>query len=486
MIDFLKELQRRKVWLFGGIYLALGWVILQVAIAVEATLALPGWVDQITLVLLGLGFPVALLLAWAQESGAQADNTKDARKTYAPDRRPSFSIAVLPFDNLSGDPVRDGLAEGLAEDIITLLSGYLGLNVTARNSSFQFKGQAIDLREIGSKLNVRYLLEGSLRPIGANLRITAQLIDTETGDHVWADRYDVPIETIEKEQDQVIDTIFTNVGDVTLVREIQRLRRESVETLTGDEIANIADFLLFKSTRKHVGEAVDLLKSAVEKQPGSAMAHAYLAYATNFLPAYSLGGRIECSKIALREADKALELAPTDPTVLACVSLCHNAVGDHERALKMGKQAVELGPKNFQAHKARAQAYAETGDYDAAVKDHETALDLISTGSPYHSQMTRGKAWVLFHTDQFERAAELASDSLMRGRSHAGYSLAIASLGHLGRNDDAAKLIQEYLIFWPEATIKVIEKVERGQSDRPGKEKYLENLITGLRLAGLE
>lgn len=483
MTEFLKELTRRKVWLFGGIYLALGWILLQVAIAIETTLALPGWVDQITLVFLTLGFPVALLLAWAQESKSGTIDPGKANPAARAEKLPSFSLAVLPFDNLTEETKWNGLANGLSEDIITLLNGYLGLNITGRNTSFQFKGEAIDLRDIGEKLNVRYVLEGSVRRVGDDLRITAQLINTQTGDHAWADRYDYPVATINKDQDEIIDKIFINVGDVTMVREVQRLRREPVETLTGDEIANIGDYLFTKQSRKYITEGIELLKSAVEKQPGSAMAHAYLARGFAQLPAFGLGDRKECRTLSLREIAMALDLAAGDPTVLACVAMASQFNGDMDKALSFAEEAIALGPKNPMGYVTRGNVRRHKGNFEESLADFDTVLSLISSGSPAHHLTIRARAQAHFCMAHYQEAHDLAEQSLMRDRTNIAFIISIASLGHLGRKDEAARIIVEYLKWWPEATLATVEESERTYQT---SEDYLGRLFEGLTLAGFE
>ena len=175
-----EQLRRRKVWLFGGIYLALGWLLLEVAIAVEETLNLPDWIDQSALILLALGFPVVLLLAWAQESRAPDADAQRHEAAESLDGRPSLSVAVLPFDDLSRDGSFQDSADGISEDIITTLSFLDPCRVSARSSSFAFKGQSPDIRDVGRQLNVRYVLEGSIRKIAEKARITAQLIDAGT------------------------------------------------------------------------------------------------------------------------------------------------------------------------------------------------------------------------------------------------------------------------------------------------------------------
>lgn len=207
MIDFLKELTRRKVWLFGGIYLALGWVLLQVAIAVETTLSLPGWVDQVTLVFMTIGFPFALLLAWAQENGATPQKSVESATPDLSEERPSFSIAVLHFDDLSLDRSLEDIADGIPEDILTRLSSEIELKVAARNSSFAFKGASPNIQDVGKQLAVRFVLEGSVRKIGDKVRVTAQLINALSGDHLWSEKYDHLIDNLDVTLDEAVSRI---------------------------------------------------------------------------------------------------------------------------------------------------------------------------------------------------------------------------------------------------------------------------------------
>ncbi|PHS26003.1 MAG: hypothetical protein COA85_06400 [Robiginitomaculum sp.] len=210
MAEFFKQLWTRRVVQFGVLYLGVSWLVLQAAIAIEATAKLPDWIDQSVLVFLVLGFPLALLLAWAQDSKVKKDSGVDAllpaRSTLG---KPV--LAVLPFSNFSSDQEQEHFADSLTEDLITALSKHDNLEVVARNSSFVFKGQSVDVRKAGAKLGADYVLEGSLRKANNVIRCTAQLIDAKTGHHLWAERDDRHVTDSLKAQDELSAAIVSGV-----------------------------------------------------------------------------------------------------------------------------------------------------------------------------------------------------------------------------------------------------------------------------------
>lgn len=282
MLEFLKELIRRKVWLFGGIYLALGWVLLQVAVVIEATLTLPSWVDQITLVLLGLGFPVALLLAWAQESQGEnksrGDKAEVENNTPAPSR---LAIAVLPFADMSPDGDQTWFSDGISEEILHRLSAEKELKVAGRTSSFHFKGMTGSFEEIGQTLSVGSVLEGSVRKMDNRVRITAQLIEVATGYHIWSGTFDRELEDIFRIQEDISEAIA-----VALLREIGATPNEPEEKpyepgveayqafLKGRQVY-MAAFSTALSTETLV-EAIDWYERAIALDPNYSTAKAML------------------------------------------------------------------------------------------------------------------------------------------------------------------------------------------------------------------
>lgn len=206
MRKFFKELLRRGIFKVAAIYIVAAWVIVQVAIAVGPALLLPDWIDTLVILLLGLGFPVAMILAWAQELSPdhkRPDSTDEITTAAELPRPPEQSIAVLPFVNMSEDPAQEFFSDGISEELLNGLAKIKTFRVAARTSSFRYKGRADTISEIGAALNVAHVLEGSVRKSGETIRITAQLIRADTGYHLWSETYDRNLEDIFAIQDEI-------------------------------------------------------------------------------------------------------------------------------------------------------------------------------------------------------------------------------------------------------------------------------------------
>lgn len=287
MLEFLKETTRRKVWLFGGIYLALGWVVLQVAIAIEATMKLPDWIDQSVLVLLGLGFPFALLLAWAQESQGKSGSPEAAPEAAAPSR---LAIAVLPFADMSPGGDQEWFSDGISEEILHRLAAENELSVAGRTSSFHFKGKTASFEEIGTTLSVGSVLEGSVRKMDNRVRITAQLIEVATGYHIWSGTFDRELEDIFRIQEDISEAIA-----VALLREIgvkptktgAKPYEPNVDAyqafLKGRQVYSAA-FSTTISTETFI-EAIDWYERAIKLDPDYSTARALLIASLAYLQA---------------------------------------------------------------------------------------------------------------------------------------------------------------------------------------------------------
>jgi TolB-like protein len=188
------------------------------------------------------------------------------------------SVAVLPFQNMSGDPEQDYFADGMVEDIITGLSRIKWLFVIARNSSFTYKGRPVDVRQVGRELGVRYVLEGGVRKSGARLRITAQLVEAETGAHLWADKFDGASEDVFDLQDQITERVVAIVEPSVRKSEIERSRRKRPENLSAYDLYLRALPHVMTLSYADASVAAELLESALKLDPGYPAAHAYLAF----------------------------------------------------------------------------------------------------------------------------------------------------------------------------------------------------------------
>jgi adenylate cyclase len=234
-------------------------------------------------------------------------------------RPPSFSlpdkpsIAVLPFQNMSGDPEQDYFADGMVEDIVTGLSRIKWLFVIARNSSFTYRGKAVDVRQVGRELGVRYLVEGGVRKSGSRLRVTAQLVEAETGAHLWADKFDGELKDVFDFQDRITDSVVGIVEPSVRRSEIERSRRKRPESLDAYDLYLRALPLMATISVADAPAAAVLLRDALRLDPNLAVAHAYLSWCHQIR--FTHGGFGEADKIAGLEHARAATANPVDGIV---------------------------------------------------------------------------------------------------------------------------------------------------------------------------
>src|SRR4051812_21664682 len=285
------------------------------------------------------------------------------------------SIAVLPFSNMSGDPEQEYFADGITEDILTDLASVSGLFVIARSSSFVFKNQAVDIKEIGRKFGVRHVLEGSVRKAGVRVRITAQLIDAETGGHVWAERYDRDVEDIFAVQDEVTHNIV-NALKVRLTGSdrTKHAPRGKVNAEAYDcAMRARGKFLLF--TPEGENEARILLNRALEIDPNFAIAYAHLAQvvATEYVNGWS-GDCNDDLERGMKLARKALELDPEEERAHQAISILALWRKDYETAERAARRSLELAPNYSGGFMALGQVLDFSGRHAEAIEVFEQAL----------------------------------------------------------------------------------------------------------------
>ncbi|MGK2942230.1 MAG: hypothetical protein ACSLFJ_11210 [Immundisolibacter sp.] len=258
------------------------------------------------------------------------------------------SIAVLPFVNMSDDKTQEYFADGMTEDIITGLSCDSRLFVTARNSTFVYKGKPVDIRAVGKELGVRYVLEGSIRPVGERLRITMQLIETASGNHIWADKIDRPTADIFEVMDEVVDSLVIALCANLGVAEAKRAQRQRPEDLQAWALCVQAEVLL--STQPSVeslGEAARLARRAADIEPGYAVSWALLSRQTSLQIAWGLSTDLRRdSETSLALIDKALSLAPNDPTVLGYCGYAAIWAGQAAQAMNYLERSLAINSNN--------------------------------------------------------------------------------------------------------------------------------------------
>src|SRR5947207_2575721 len=288
--------------------------------------------------------------AWRVRIGpSSSPATKTPTETAQPLALPHKpSIAVLPFQNMSCDPEQEYFADGIVEDIITALSRFKSLFVIARNSSFTFKGRAVDIKEVGRMLGVRYVLEGSVRKASGKVRITGQLIDAVTGAHIWADRFERDLTDVFALQDEVTAAVVSALQPKLLQTEIAMAARRRAENLTAYDCYLRAMQQYYLATREGVAEAIRLAHRALELDPrfGSVAALAGHCHAQNVTLGYAKDPKFD-RKEAVRLAHLALSIDDSDPDTLARAAVISAwMVGDSEAEIEMADRAVALNPNS--------------------------------------------------------------------------------------------------------------------------------------------
>jgi adenylate cyclase len=369
------------------------------------------------------------------------------------------SIAVLPFTNMSGDPEQEYFADGMTEDIITELSRFRWLFVISRNSSFAFKGQSPDIRVVGSKLGVRYVVEGSIRRAGNRVRITAQLIDATTNEHIWAERYDRDLEDIFTVQDEVTHAIVTTLEPQLAVAERQRARRKPVSSLGAWECYQRGLWHLYRMNADDSRKALDLLERAIGLDPESSSAHAGLAFALYYhvLFGFSTDRGADLAK-ALEQAKAAVALDQSDAFAFVAAGRVYLVLGDPPSAIEAADRAIALNPSYALAHFGRAHALWHAGRPAEAIESHNQAMRL-SPNDPLMWAIMASKSIALTLLDRAEEAANLAGRAKRQPNSGLFANIAeLAALGKLGRTEDCRRALEEARRTKPDISISYIEQ----------------------------
>jgi adenylate cyclase len=309
-------------------------------------------------------------------SGTRQASSSVAEAESAPPLPDKPSIAVLPFQNMSGDPEQEYFADGMVEEIITALSQFKWLFVIARNSSFTYKGKAVDIKRVGRELGVRYVLEGSVRKAAGKVRITGQLIDAVTGAHIWAGRFERDLTDVFALQDDVTVAVVSAIQPKLLQTEIALATRRRPENLTAYDFYLRALPQYYLTTREGLAEAIRLANRALELDPrfGAVAALAGFCHGQNVLQGFAADPQLE-RKEAVRLSRLALSVDDNDPETLALVaSVSAFMVGDSETEIEMADRAVALNPNSFDAWNRRGWVYRVAGLPEEAIQSWERAM----------------------------------------------------------------------------------------------------------------
>jgi adenylate cyclase len=352
------------------------------------------------------------------------------------------SIAVLPFQNMSGDPEQDYFADGMVEDITTALSRIKWLFVIARNSSFTYKGKAIDIKQVGRELGVRYVLEGSVRKAAGRVRITGQLIDSATGTHLWADRFDGDLNDIFDLQDKITESVIGAISPKLLQSEFERSNRKPTSNLSAYDYYLRGLSKLHTSKREAFAEAKSLFQKAVELDPEYALAYATAAFWCCLLISFGWSeDRAREAKDAISAARKALELNKGDALVLAQAGYTLAYVADDlEESAEFLKQATVEDPNYALAWSVRGIVNVFLGNYEDAIAFIQRSVRL-NPFDPWIFGAHNGLAYANLFLQRFDQAIDWAEKSVRQNPSYLGGRRALmACYAISGRVEDAKKV----------------------------------------------
>ncbi len=388
------------------------------------------------------------------------------------------SLAVLPFTNMSGDSEQEYFADGISEEIITGLSKLRWFFVIARNSSFAYKGHAVDVKRVARELNVRYVLEGSVRKGGNRVRITAQLIDATTGNHLWADRYDGDLADVFALQDEITRKVVAAIEPRLLEAEVARSQSRSPEDLGAWEMVVRANSLFWRMTQSEGEDAIAMLNQAVERYPDYAPAHSMLAFMLLVSSHVNLSGPqlTRATELAARAA----ELDDNDPwahLALGYVAFMSRrtteAVGELQRAL-------ELNPNFAAAYGYLGWALAYDGQSEQAIIHIDEAIHM-SPHDPQNAIFITGVAIAHYMAGRYAEAVASCRRAFQQRSGLArGTRIYVASLAQVGQLDDARAALAKVKESHPDLSIAWIEQ------NVPYTPAPMAKFIEGMRKAGLQ
>jgi len=386
------------------------------------------------------------------------------------------SIAVLPFTNMSGDPEQEYFSDGITEDIITELSRFRSLFVIARNSSFHYKGQSPRIQDVGRELGVHYVVEGSVRKAGNRVRITAQLIEAQSGSHLWAERYDRNLENIFDVQDEVVQEIAASVPGQLNVAAMDRARRRPAESLNAYDCLLRGEWLMFRDfTDPNV---IPLFERAVKIDPQCARAYVQLSrlHAYSFTQGVSVE---EAARLSLPLAEKALEINPSDPSIQAIAANTYMMLGEHDLARQHIERAISLNPNDGEVIASAVFVLNYLGDQEEALRWNETQ----SRHDPISSDGYRENTVDLYYmARRYEDAI-----AVYRGWRNPPIQLHVeiaAAYAQNGQPEEAKAAFETYLRRRPEGYD--VAAVFRHQFRQCAKPEDAEHWREGYRKVGLD
>lgn len=391
------------------------------------------------------------------------------------------SLAVLPFTNLSGDPEQEYFADGVVDDIISALSRVRAFFVIARNSSFTYKGKSVDIKQVGRELGVRYVLEGSIRKAGDRVRIVGQLVEAENGRHIWADRFEGKLDDIFELQDRITESVVGAIEPNLRLAEIERARSKPTANLHAYDLCLRAlPNLTSVSIKAANDEALSLLYSAIEMDPGYSLAKAMCAWAYRLRKAQGWASDAEIQK-GLRLAEEALADHRDDPGTLTYAGGALSYLGlRHDEGLRALDRALALNPNSTRTLLSAGWVRGCIGDATIAIEHSQRAMRLNPL-DPEMGYILSALGWAYLIAGKCEDALATGLKSLQEAPGWLStHRLVVVCLVQLGRLDEARVAAKRIIELVPEITISAV-KLQISYRDPAFKERY----ISALRAAGI-
>jgi TolB-like protein/Flp pilus assembly protein TadD len=359
-----------------------------------------------------------------------------------------ISICVLPFANMSGNPEQEYFSDGITEDIITELSRWRLFAVRSRSASFQYRGVAVDMKQVGRELNVRFIIEGSVRRMGERIRINAQLIDNETGSHVWAEKFDRELGELFAVQDQVVQTIVSTLMGRVQVSDIARARRKPSSSLAAYECVLKGNALPWDDPDS-LSEARQLFRKAIERDPSYGHAHAWLAAICCMKWQEDAGSSDAELLEGIALAKRAVELDETESTCFAMLGWAHLLRGSFDLGLQHSRRAVDMNPNNQWNAADLGSVLIYIGQAEEALVWFKRAKDI----DPYFNEpwywRSIGVAYMVLH--RYQEA--LAAFDYLTARPYRVAACMAGCFARLGEVERARASAAECLASRPDFTI---------------------------------
>jgi TolB-like protein/Flp pilus assembly protein TadD len=404
-------------------------------------------------------------------------NAPVGKTDRAASERPS--LAVLPFANMSGDPEQEYFADGISEDIITGLSKLRWFFVIARNSSFAYKGKAVDVKRTARELGVRYVLEGSVRKGGNRVRITTQLIDATTGNHIWADRYDGDLTDVFALQDEITKKVVAAIEPRLLEAEGLRSQSRSPDDLDAWDMVMRANSLFWRLTKTEGEAAIAMLKKAIELYPDYAPAQSMLAFAmlVSRLFGWTLVAPVKEAAVL---AKRAAELDDSDPWAHFALGYVAYMSRRTDEAKQEYQRAIDLNPNFAAAYGYLGWAFASAGRTDEAIALSEQAIRM-SPHDPQNVIFNNVLSVAHYLAGRYTEAISFARKAVQqRDGMTSGHRILIASLAMANQLEEARTALQRLKELQPSVSIAWCEE------HIPYTPDQMPKFLEGLRKAGLQ